>query len=78
MGVVQEGSHTIQSNNFKAVVLKIDLSKPYDQFNWTYLRVILYHMGFDVPFISWVMGSLFFVSFVILINGVVASFFRPS
>ena len=45
----------------KEVVLKIDLSKAYDQVNWTYIRVILSQMGFVVSFISWVMGSLFSV-----------------
>ena len=33
-------------------------------------------MGFSVPFITWVMSSITFVSFVFLINGVASSFFR--
>ena len=78
MGVVQEGLHTIQSKHLKAVFLKINLSKAYDWVNWTYLRVILSQMGFDVPFISWVVGSLFSVSFGILINGATSTFFRHS
>ena len=35
-------------------------------------------MGFVVPLISWVMGSLSFVSFSILINGSASEFFWPS
>ena len=34
-------------------------------------------MGFVVSFITWVMGSLTFVSFAILINGFASSFFKP-
>ena len=69
--------HSIHSKHLKSVVLKLDLSKAYDQVNWTYLRVLLSHMDFVVPFITWVMGSLTYVSFTILINAVVSHFFRP-
>ena len=55
IGVAQEGLHSMKSKNIKGAILKIDLSKAYDQVNWTYLRVILSQMGFVVPFISWVM-----------------------
>ena len=33
-------------------------------------------MGFTVPFVTWIMSSLSSVSFSLLINGVVSSFFR--
>ena len=58
------------------MVLKIDLSKAYDRVSWIYLWVILTKMGFEVPFITWVMSSLTIVSFSVLINGVASSFFR--
>ena len=76
VGVIQEGLHSIQSKHLKSVVLKIDLSKAYDWVNQTYLQVLLSQMGFAVPFITWVMGSLTSVSFAILINGVASSSFR--
>ena len=68
--------HTIHSKGLKSVVLKIDLSKAYDHVNWTYLRVIMSKMGFSVPFKTWVMSSITYVSFVVLINGVASTFFR--
>ena len=76
MGVIQEGMHTIHSKGLKSVVLKIDLSKSYDRVSWTYLRVILSKMGFARSFISWVMSSLSYVSFALLVNGVVSPFFK--
>ena len=76
MGVIQEGIHTIHSKSLKYVVLKINLSKPYDRVDWTYLRILLSKMGFVVPFITWVMSILIYVSFALLTNGVASSFFR--
>ena len=40
VGIIQEGLHSIHCKGMKSVVLKIDLSKAYDNVNWTYLRVI--------------------------------------
>ena len=67
---------SIHCKGLKSVVLKIDLSKAYHRVSWTFLRVILSKMGFDVSFITWVMSSLTSVSFSVLINGVTSSFFR--
>ena len=75
VGVIQEGMHTIHSKHLKSVVLKIDLSKSYGRVNWTFLRVLLSKMGFIVPFITWVISSLSYVSFDLLINGVASAFF---
>ena len=76
VGVIQEGMHTMHRKCIKDVMLKIDLSKAYDQVSWTYLRVILSKMGFAGNFITWVMSSLSSVSFSLLINGVAISFFK--
>jgi hypothetical protein len=76
MGVVQEGLHSIKMRNLKAVVIKIDLSKAYDRVGWMFLRMMLTQMGFCVPFITWVMSCISFVSFFVLINGVASDFFQ--
>ena len=52
VGVIQEGMHTIHCKHLKYMVLKIDLSKAYDQVSWTYLQVLLSKMGFFGPFIT--------------------------
>ena len=68
--------HSIHSKCIKVVMLKIDLSKSYDRVSWTYLRVILSKMGFARNFITWVMSSLSYVSFSLLINGDATTFFK--
>eukprot|EP00253_Pinus_taeda_P033161 PITA_33161 len=62
--------------NKKGAVIKIDLSKAYDRINWSYIRLILTHLGFKVDFIRWVMGCITDVSYAILINGASTPFFK--
>jgi hypothetical protein len=76
IGVAQEGLHSIKTKKAKGVILKIDLSKAYDRVSWLYIRLILTHLGFDVPFINWIMGCISSVSFAVLINGVASPFFQ--
>jgi len=56
-------------------VIKIDLSKAYDRVSWLYIRMLLTHMGFELPFINWIMSCISIVSFAVLINGATSSFF---
>jgi hypothetical protein len=73
--VSQEALHSIKTINSKGVVLKIDLSKSYDRVSWIFLRMLLTHLGFSLPFINWIMSCISSVSFVVLINGVASTFF---
>eukprot|EP00253_Pinus_taeda_P034952 PITA_34952 len=76
IGVAQEVLHSIKQKKKKGVVLKIDLSKAYDRINWLYIRLLLTHLGFNYSFISWIMGCITNVSFVVLINGAASPFFK--
>jgi hypothetical protein len=76
IGVVQEGLHSMKTNTQKGVVIKIDLSKAYDQVSWLYIWLLLTHLGFSVEFIRWIMSCLSSVSFVVLINGAASPFFH--
>lgn len=76
IGVAQETIHSIRQSNKKGVVLKIDLSKAYDRISWTYLRLLLTHLGFKVEFINRIMGCISNVSFVVLISGAASKFFK--
>eukprot|EP00253_Pinus_taeda_P022728 PITA_22728 len=76
IGVAQEVIHSVKQKKKKGVILKIDLSKAYDRINWLYLRLLLTHLGFNYTFISWIMGCISNVSFVVLINGAASPFFK--
>eukprot|EP00253_Pinus_taeda_P015079 PITA_15079 len=76
IGVAQETIHSIRKSNSKGAVLKIDLSKAYDRISWSYLRMLLTHLGFKVEFISWIMGCISNASFAVLINGAASQFFK--
>ena len=47
IGVAQEGLHTLKTCRMKGVVVKIDLSKYFDRVSWSYLRLLLTHLGFN-------------------------------
>eukprot|EP00253_Pinus_taeda_P036198 PITA_36198 len=76
IGVAQEVIHSVKQKRKKGVILKIDLSKAYDQISWLYLRLLLTHLGFNYSFISWIMGCITNVSFAVLINGAASPFFK--
>jgi hypothetical protein len=75
IGVAQEALHSIKSRKLKGVVINIDLSKSYDRVSWLYIRMLLTHLGFELPFINWIMRCISTVSFAVLINGVASPFF---
>jgi hypothetical protein len=76
IGVAQEGLQSLKINKAKGDILKIDLSKAFDWVCWSYIRLLLTHLGFEVPFITWVMQCITTVSFVVLINGAASPFFK--
>jgi hypothetical protein len=67
----------METRKLKGAVLKIDLSKAYDRVSWLYIRLLLTHLGFEVPFITWIMSCLTSTSFAVLINGSASPFFTP-
>jgi hypothetical protein len=75
IGVAQEGLHSLRTTKAKGTILKIDLSKAFDRVSWSYIRLLLTHLGFEVPFIKWIMVCISSVSFAVLINGAASPFF---
>ena len=69
--------HSLKSRNVKWKIFKIYISKSYDRFSWLYIHMLLTHLGFEVPFIKWVMFFITSVSFSILINGSASFLFHP-
>jgi len=72
----QEALHSIKLKNLKGAILKIDLSKAFDHINWLYIRMILTHLGFPIPFIQWIICCITSVSFSAHINGSASYFFH--
>lgn len=67
---MQEGLDGMKTKDLKGATIKIILSKAYDRVNWLYLRMLLTHLGFQYNFIPWIMGYIYSMYFVVLINGV--------
>jgi len=67
--------YSLKIKNDKGVVLEIDLSNAYDRFSWIYIRLLLTELGFEVPFINWIMECITLVSFAVLINGITSPFY---
>jgi hypothetical protein len=55
-------------------VLKIDLLNAFDRVKWSFIRLLLMHLGFEVPFIRWIMACISSVTFAVLINGTASPF----
>jgi hypothetical protein len=60
--------HTIKTQNHLVLIIKIDLFKTYDCVSWLYLRLLLLHIGFELPLVKWIMCCVTIVSFVVLIQ----------
>ena len=57
-------------------ILKIDLSKAYDKVSWTYIHMLLIHLGFGIAFVKWIVCRVTTVSFSVLINGAASPCFH--
>jgi hypothetical protein len=78
VSLAQETLHTVHRQKQAAFAVKLDLSKAYDRVNWTFLRLLLIQIGFEVEAVEWIMGCIQSSSFAVLINGSPSPFFRPS
>nr|GEV57413.1 RNA-directed DNA polymerase, eukaryota, reverse transcriptase zinc-binding domain protein [Tanacetum cinerariifolium] len=58
------------------VDFKIDIQKPYETINWSFLELILTHFGFHEKLIKWIMICVKTTSFTINVNGKLCGFFK--
>ena len=60
------------------IVVKLHMSKVYDQVEWSCLEKIMFKMGFHVKWITIMMRCVSFVSYSIKINGRPRSHITPT
>jgi hypothetical protein len=76
VGASQESLHSIKQKKQQALILNLDLLKAYDLINWDFLTLILHRAGFSLATIKWIMSCVSSVSYAVMINGELFSFFN--
>lgn len=77
IGTAQEALHAIKTKKFSSLFLKKYLSEAFNKVSWLYMWLILIHLRLHTHLISWTEECYSMVAFVVLINGLVSSFFTP-
>jgi hypothetical protein len=52
IGIIQEGLHSIKIKKKSSFIIKLDLSKAFDNVNWSYLILMMLHVGFTYEFVN--------------------------
>jgi len=48
IGMSREGLHIIKAIKIPLLLMKLELAKDYDIFNWLYMKLLLIHIGMSV------------------------------
>eukprot|EP00253_Pinus_taeda_P008572 PITA_08572 len=70
--------HSLKHTKKPSMLLKINLSKSFDNISWQYIQKILIAFGFDPSWTRWILSLLTSTFFSVLINGIPSDTFRPS
>jgi hypothetical protein len=70
--------HSLNSTKKPGMLIKLDLSKAFDNLSWDYIHNTLLAFGFSLPWIQWIMSLLTSSFFSILVNGSPSPTFSPS
>ena len=78
--IVQEIVHSFKTRKTKPglMAIKLDLQKAYDRVNWSFLKAVLLHFGFNETFTGWLMTCVSSVSFEVIVNGRKSECFKLS
>ena len=77
IGITQEVMHTIKVEKKHVFILKLDV-KAFDRVNWTFLKLVLLHIGVPLIGVNWILGCVESCNFVVLVNGTPSNFFLGS
>ena len=66
--IASEAIHSMATSKEKAMFVKLDLAKAYDQVSWDFLANVLLAFGFDMEWVDWVLSCVTSPSFSVLIN----------
>jgi len=67
-GVTKEIPHSLKSWKKRGLIIKIDLSKSYDKLTFSYIILLMTHLGLEVSLINWRMSYLTTTSFEVFLN----------
>lgn len=76
--VAHEVLHSISTQKYLAMILKLDMMKAYDRVEWKALKIVLVRLGFSLAWIKWIMVCISLARFSVLINGSPYGFFHSS
>lgn len=70
IGTTQEDTHSINTKNILALVLKLDIEKDYDPVDLTFWRLVILQIGLSLSVTNWIMGCIISANFVFLVNNI--------
>lgn len=76
--IENEVVHSIQSNKFKGLVLKLDFAKTFDTVSWSFLFQVLEEFGFASLWIEWLKLIFHTSRMSVLVNGSPIREFKPT
>ena len=66
--VVMEAIHSMDNSKERAMFMKLDMPKAYDQVRWEFLRNVLLAFGFAEEWVNWILSCVTSSSFSVIIN----------
>lgn len=76
--VAHETIHSLKVSKNDGMLMKVYMSKAYDQINWKFLRHMLLAFGFTKDWVEWNLNLVSMAFFSILVNGSPSKTFNPS
>ena len=76
--IANEAIDSMTRRKEKGILCKLDVEKAYDKLNWKFFLTVLMEMGFGSTSIGWIQWCISTTSFLVIINGSLAGFFKST